>query len=124
MRKLLVALLFTTMASAQVSYLPSSKDDFRAYVEVVGLNYGDFTETNYVLDVQYDINEDWYLSSWNTRTVGRQEWQGFDYSILSGFVNYKLGRELILSAGYQELQQHSFNLKANALVLKFRLKLL
>lgn len=100
-----------------------AQDKLSVYGEAVSLNYGDFTEMNYVLDINYKITDNWSLSSWSVTTSGRQEWQGFNYSATLGLVNYKTG-SLTLSSGFQANNQHYFNLKTNAFVVKARLKLL
>ena len=93
-----------------------------AYGEVTAF---DFEQYNYTIDVNYRITDRVSLSSWNTITSGRTVEQGFNYSVVSGLLNFKSKNlDNTLSIGYSRIEQYSFDFVQKQFVMKIRLKLL
>ena len=113
----LIILALTLSMTAQ------EKDNkLSAYAEVTAYNLSQY---NYTLDVNYRISERISLSSWNTITSGMTEQQGFNYSVVSGLLNFKSKNlENTISVGYSQTKQHAFDFVNKQIVLKLRLKLL
>ena len=113
----LIILALTLSVTAQ------EKDNkLSAYAEVTAYNLSQY---NYTLDINYRISERISLSSWNTITSGRTLEQGFNYSVVSGLLNFKSKNlENTLSFGYSRTEQYAFDFVNKQIVLKLRLKLL
>ena len=113
----LIILALTLSMTAQ------EKDNkLSAYAEVTAYNLSQY---NYTLDVNYRISERISLSSWNTITSGMTEQQGFNYSVVSGLLNFKSKNlENTISVGYNQTKQQAFDFVNKQIVLKLRLKLL
>tara|TARA_B100000767_G_C19378858_1_gene375086 strand:- start:25 stop:378 length:354 start_codon:yes stop_codon:yes gene_type:complete len=93
-----------------------------AYAEVTAY---DFEQYNYTLDINYRISDRVSLSSWNTITSGRTVQQGYNYSVVSGLLNFKSKNlDNTLSIGYSRTEQYSFNFINKQFVVKLRVKLL
>jgi hypothetical protein len=93
-----------------------------AYGEVTAY---DFEQYNYTLDINYRITDRVSLSSWNTITSGRTLEQGFNYSVISGLLNFKSKNlDNTLSIGYSRTEQYSFDFINRQFVMKLRVKLL
>ena len=113
----LIILALTLSVTAQ------EKDNkLSAYAEVTAYNLSQY---NYTLDINYRISERISLSSWNTITSGRTLEQGFNYSVVSGLLNFKSNNlKNTISVGYSQTTQHAFDFVNKQIVLKLRLKLL
>lgn len=110
-------------ASAQEEEKEIKKENrLSAYGEVTAY---DFEQYNYTLDVNYRITDRVSLSSWNTITSGRTVEQGFNYSVVSGLLNFKSKNlDNTLSIGYSRIEQYSFDFINSQFVMKLRVKLL
>lgn len=110
-------------ASAQEEEKEVKKENrLSAYGEVTAY---DFEQYNYTLDVNYRITDRVSLSSWNTITSGRTVEQGFNYSVVSGLLNFKSKNlDNTLSIGYSRIEQYSFDFINSQFVMKLRVKLL
>lgn len=110
-------------ASAQEEEKEVKKENrLSAYGEVTAY---DFEQYNYTLDVNYRITDRVSLSSWNTITSGRTVEQGFNYSVVSGLLNFKSKNlDNTLSIGYSRIEQYSFDFINRQFVMKLRVKLL
>ena len=113
----LIILALTLSMTAQ------EKDNkLSAYAEVTAYNLSQY---NYTLDINYRISERVSLSSWNTITSGRTLEQGFNYSVVSGLLNFKSKNlDNTLSIGYSRAEQYSFDFINRQFVMKLRVKLL
>lgn len=126
MRKLFLFLMMSFVvfaASAQEEEKEiKEKNRLSAYGEVTAF---DFEQYNYTLDVNYRITDRVSLSSWNTITSGRTLEQGFNYSVVSGLLNFKSKNlDNTLSIGYSRIEQYSFDFVQKQFVMKIRVKLL
>ena len=121
--------LFLIVSLAVLSVSAQEKEDevkkenrLSAYGEVTAY---DFEQYNYTLDINYRITDRVSLSSWNTVTSGRTVEQGFNYSVVSGLLNFKSKNlDNTLSIGYSRIEQYSFNFINKQFVMKLRVKLL
>ena len=121
--------LFLIVSLAVLSVSAQEKEDevkkenrLSAYGEVTAY---DFEQYNYTLDINYRISDRVSLSSWNTITSGRTVEQGFNYSVVSGLLNFKSKNlDNTLSIGYSRIEQYSFNFINKQFVMKLRVKLL
>lgn len=126
MRKLFLFLMmsFVVFAASAQEEEKEIKEENRlsAYGEVTAF---DFEQYNYTLDVNYRITDRVSLSSWNTITSGRTLEQGFNYSVVSGLLNFKSKNlDNTLSIGYSRIEQYSFDFVQKQFVMKIRVKLL
>ena len=84
-----------------------------------------FQQYNYTLDINYRITDRVSLSSWNTITSGRTLEQGYNYSVVSGLLNFKSENlENTISVGYNRVEQYFYNFIDNQFVVKIRMKIL
>jgi len=121
--------LFLLMSFAILSVNAQEKENevkeenrLSAYAEVTAY---DFEQYNYTLDINYRISDRVSLSSWNTITSGRTVQQGYNYSVVSGLLNFKSKNlENTLSIGYSRTEQYSFDFINKQFVMKLRVKLL
>ena len=127
MRRLFLFLMMSFVvfsASGQEEEEKEVKKENRlsAYGEVTAF---DFAQYNYTIDVNYRITDRVSLSSWNTITSGRTVEQGFNYSVVSGLLNFKSKNlDNTLSIGYSRIEQYSFDFVQKQFVMKIRVKLL
>ena len=115
MKKLIIILILSIGMSIQ------AQDKLTAFAEVTGYN---FSEYNYTLDVYYKLSDTFAISSWNTITSGRNEAQGFNYSVKSLLFNWSSKKRNTLSIGYGEINQIQYNFNNKAFIVKLRVKLL
>lgn len=116
MKKLFTVLLFLSALGANAQ----QDDRFQAFAEVTAYN---FSEYNYTLDLNYRLGDYTSISSWNTITSGRNEAQGFNYSVKSILFNWSDKKRNVVSVGYGEINQISYDFNNKALIVKLRVKL-
>ena len=114
MKKLLTVLLIFT------AFGMSAQDRFQAFAEVTAYN---LKEYNYTLDVNYTVTDNFSISSWNTITTGRNEAQGFNYSVKSILFNWSDKKRNVVSVGYGEINQIHYKFNNEAFIVKLRVKL-
>jgi len=120
---LLMILFMSTLGNTQEEDKKKKKsNNLSAYSEITAY---DFQQYNYTFDLNYRIMDRVSLSSWNTITSGRTIEQGYNYSVISGLVNFKSKNfKHTLSLGYSRTEQYSFDFRNNQFMVKLRLKLI
>jgi hypothetical protein len=115
MKKLLLILCMAITSHA------FSQSKLEAFGEVTSYSFRDYA---YVLDVNYSINDSFYISSWNSITSGRIKEQGFNYSVTSLLFNWRDKKRNTFSVGYGNINQISYDFNNRAIIVKLRIKLL
>jgi hypothetical protein len=111
-----------TVAVILITLSSYSQEKISAFAELTSYN---LTEYVYTLDVNYNLTDNLSISSWNTITSGRNEAQGYNYSVMSLMFNLSdKNNKSTFSVGYGEINQISYNFNNKAIIVKLRVKLL
>lgn len=111
-----------TVAVILITLSSYGQEKISAFAELTSYN---LTEYVYTLDVNYNLTDNLSISSWNTITNGRNEAQGYNYSVMSLMFNLSdKNNKNTFSVGYGEINQISYNFNNKAIIVKLRVKLL
>lgn len=111
-----------TVAVILITLSSYGQEKISAFAELTSYN---LTEYVYTLDVNYNLTDNLSISSWNTITSGRNEAQGYNYSVMSLMFNLSdKNNKNTFSVGYGEINQISYNFNNKAIIVKLRVKLL
>ncbi len=111
-----------TVAVILITLSSYGQEKISAFAELTSYN---LTEYVYTLDVNYNLTDNLSISSWNTITSGRNEAQGYNYSVMSLMFNWSdKNNKNTFSVGYGEINQISYDFNNKAIIVKLRVKLL
>jgi hypothetical protein len=120
MKKVIIILIFSFLSSVHAQDKAKEKNKLRAFGELTSYN---FLEYNYTLDVNYKLGDYTSLSSWNTITSGRNESQGYNYSVVSAMINFSDKKQNVFSVGYGNINQMFYNRSNNSFIVKLRVRI-
>jgi len=111
-----------TLAVILITLSSYGQEKISAFAELTSYN---LTEYVYTLEVNYNLTDNLSISSWNSITTGRNEVQGYNYSVMSLMFNWSdKNSNNTFSVGYGEINQISYDFNNKAIIVKLRVKLL
>lgn len=111
-----------TLAVILITLSSYGQEKISAFAELTSYN---LTEYVYTLDVNYNLTDNLSISSWNSITSGRNEVQGYNYSVMSLMFNWSdKNSKNTFSVGCGEINQISYDFNNKAIIVKLRVKLL